>query len=111
MTIEHHLLDKLKPRLQLARQIENAQHKAKKEKHEKNWLKEMAEAMDVDLDESLGGGDEYVILHPSLSIRARLSFLPHALFVVLTMVFLFSVVAVTPPRTQCHNDSRPKPRN
>lgn len=64
MTIEHHLLDKLKPRLQLARQIENAQHKAKKEKHEKNWLKEMAEAMDVDLDESLGGGDEYVTFHP-----------------------------------------------
>lgn len=55
MTIEHHLLDKLKPRLQLARQIENAQHKVKKEKHEKNWLKEMAEAMDVDLDEDLGG--------------------------------------------------------
>jgi ATP-dependent RNA helicase DDX24/MAK5 len=44
MTIEHHLLDKLKPRLQLARQIENAQHKAKKEKHEKNWLKATAEA-------------------------------------------------------------------
>lgn len=95
MTIEHHLLDKLKPRLQLARQIENAQHKAKKEKHEKNWLKEMAEAMDVDLDESLGGGDEYVILHPSLSIRPLSSVPP--IFVASDMSFLPTSCSVCRP--------------
>lgn len=63
MTVEHHLLDKLKPRLQLAKQVENAQHKVKKEKHEKNWLKATAEAMDIDLDEDFVK-DRYVARHP-----------------------------------------------
>lgn len=75
MSIEHHLLDKLKPRLQLARQIENAQHKVKKERHEKNWMKEMADAMDVELDEELGG-DECVFLSspsPSSSYHTRIA--------------------------------------
>ena len=44
------MLDKLKARTQLARQIDVAQHKANKEKHEKNWLKETADAMDIELD-------------------------------------------------------------
>jgi len=44
------MLDKLKARVQLARQIDVAQHKANKEKHEKNWLKEAADAMEIELD-------------------------------------------------------------
>ena len=50
MNIELYMLDKLKARVQLARQIDVAQHKVKKEKHEKNWLKETADAMDIELD-------------------------------------------------------------
>ena len=50
MNIELYMLDKLKGRVQLARQIDVAQHKAKKERHEKNWLKETADAMDIELD-------------------------------------------------------------
>ena len=44
MPIEMDLLDKLKARVQLARKIDATQHKVKKEKHEKNWLRETAEA-------------------------------------------------------------------
>ena len=50
MNIELYMLDKLKARVQLARQIDVAQHKVKKEKHEKNWLKETADAMGIELD-------------------------------------------------------------
>jgi len=50
MNIELYMLDKLKPRVQLARQIDVAQHKVKKEKHEKNWFKETADAMGIELD-------------------------------------------------------------
>lgn len=44
------MLDKLKARVQLARQIETAQHKVKKNNHDRNWMKETAEALGVDLD-------------------------------------------------------------
>lgn len=44
------ILDKLKARVQLARQIETAQHKVKKKNHDRNWMKETAEALGVDLD-------------------------------------------------------------
>lgn len=53
MQVELYLLDKIKARIQLARQIDSAQHKVKKEKHEKNWLKEAANAMDIELDSDL----------------------------------------------------------
>ena len=53
ISIEMYLLDKLKVRIQLARQIDNAQHKIKKENHEKNWLREAAEAMEIELDSDL----------------------------------------------------------
>lgn len=52
--IELYLLDKLKARIQLARQIDNAQHKIKKANHEKNWLKEAAEAMEIEVDSDMG---------------------------------------------------------
>lgn len=50
MDTELYMLDKLKARVQLARQIDVAQHKANKEKHEKNWLKETADSMEIELD-------------------------------------------------------------
>ncbi len=53
MSIELHMLDKLKARIQVARQIDSTQHKIKKENHEKNWLREAAEAMELELDSDL----------------------------------------------------------
>ena len=44
------MLDKLKTRVQLARKIENAQHKIKKTNHDRKWMKETAEILGVDLD-------------------------------------------------------------
>ncbi len=53
MPIELDLLDKLKGRVQLAKKIDVAQHKVKKQKHEENWLREAAEAMEIELDSDL----------------------------------------------------------
>jgi len=50
MSIELSPLDKLKARVQLARKIDSAQHKVKKDNHERNWMKEAAEAMEIELD-------------------------------------------------------------
>ena len=44
------MLDKLKTRVQLARKIENTQHKIKKTNHDRKWMKETAETLGVDLD-------------------------------------------------------------
>ena len=53
MPIEMDLLDKLKGRVQLAKRIDTTRHKVKKEKHDKNWLREAAEAMEIELDSDL----------------------------------------------------------
>ena len=53
MSIELYLLDKLKARIQIARQIDSAQHKIKKENHEKNWIRKAAEEMEIELDSDL----------------------------------------------------------
>ncbi|KAF9051432.1 P-loop containing nucleoside triphosphate hydrolase protein [Panaeolus papilionaceus] len=58
MSIELSMLDKLKARVQLAKKIENAQHKVKKTNHDKNWMREAAETLGVDLDSDLDGSDE-----------------------------------------------------
>lgn len=50
MDIELTLLDKLKSRVQLARQIELSHHKVSKANHEKNWMRETANAMDIEID-------------------------------------------------------------
>ena len=55
MSIELGMIDKLKIRVQLARKIDSAQHKVKKENHERNWMKETAEAMDIELDSDVMG--------------------------------------------------------
>jgi ATP-dependent RNA helicase DDX24/MAK5 len=44
------MLNKLKARVQLAQRIELAQHKTKKYKHDRKWIKETAEPLGVDLD-------------------------------------------------------------
>ncbi|PIL23434.1 transporter [Ganoderma sinense ZZ0214-1] len=58
MPVELYMLDKLKARIQLAREIDGSQHKAKKEKHERNWLREAAEAMEIELDSDLASDDD-----------------------------------------------------
>lgn len=50
ITVELTLLDHLKERIRLARQIDTQQHRVKKQNHERNWLKEAAEAMEIELD-------------------------------------------------------------
>ncbi|KAJ7240814.1 P-loop containing nucleoside triphosphate hydrolase protein [Mycena haematopus] len=50
MSIELNMMDKLKERVQLARQIESAHHKVKKANHDRKWMKETAEAMEIELD-------------------------------------------------------------
>lgn len=50
MSIDLGMLDKLKSRVQLARKIETTHHKSKKAKHERTWMKETAEAMEIELD-------------------------------------------------------------
>lgn len=53
------MLAKLKERVTLARSIDNAQHNVKKENHEEKWLRETADALDIevgsDLEEQDGG--------------------------------------------------------
>ena len=49
-SVELSVLDQLKVRVQLARHIEQNQHKMKKAKFEKNWMKETAKALGVDFD-------------------------------------------------------------
>ncbi|KAI0051336.1 DEAD-domain-containing protein [Auriscalpium vulgare] len=51
--IEHHFIDKMKQRLALAKQIDNAQHQASKKKHDQNWIRAAAEAMDIELDSDM----------------------------------------------------------
>ncbi|CCO29390.1 hypothetical protein BN14_03402 [Rhizoctonia solani AG-1 IB] len=53
LPIEHDILDRLKQRVQLARQIDAAQHKVKKDNHEQNWLKETADALEIELDSDM----------------------------------------------------------
>jgi ATP-dependent RNA helicase DDX24/MAK5 len=49
------ILNKLKTRVQLARKIDGAQRKMHKQKHDQDWLKQTAEAMDIELDSDIDG--------------------------------------------------------
>ncbi|CAK9785334.1 DEAD-domain-containing protein, partial [Cutaneotrichosporon oleaginosum] len=53
MPIEGGFLRTLKERVRIAGELEKAQHASKKKAHDKNWLLEAAEAMDVDIDPSM----------------------------------------------------------
>ena len=50
MSVEHHLLDKLKRRLRVAKEIDTTQHRANKVTHEKRWMRATADALDIELD-------------------------------------------------------------
>lgn len=50
MSIELSMLDRLKARVQIARQIEQSQHKIKKKNHDRKWMRVTAEALGVDID-------------------------------------------------------------
>lgn len=43
-------MDRLKERIELAKAIDQAHHRVTKQNHEDHWLKEAAEAMELDLD-------------------------------------------------------------
>ncbi|KII87625.1 hypothetical protein PLICRDRAFT_124996 [Plicaturopsis crispa FD-325 SS-3] len=58
MVPELSMLDKLKVRVQLARKIDQAQHKIKKENHDRNWMKEAAEAMELELGSDLNSDSD-----------------------------------------------------
>jgi ATP-dependent RNA helicase DDX24/MAK5 len=49
LNMEHGILDKLKVRIQLARQIDSAAHRANKKTHDKGWMRATAEAMELEL--------------------------------------------------------------
>lgn len=49
LAVEYDMLAKLKERVTLARTIDNAQHNVKKENHEMKWLRETAEALEIDV--------------------------------------------------------------
>lgn len=53
MAVELDILDKLKARVQLARKIDQALHKVQKANHDRNWMKETAEAMELELNSDL----------------------------------------------------------
>jgi len=44
------MLDKLKERVRLAQKIDHAQHQARKRKHDRSWVRQTAEAMEIELD-------------------------------------------------------------
>lgn len=58
ISVEMTLLDDLKTRVHLARQIDLQQHKVKKQNHERCWVKETAEAMDIELDSDFMSASE-----------------------------------------------------
>ncbi|KAF8592186.1 DEAD-domain-containing protein [Ramaria rubella] len=53
LNVEHDILGKMKGRVQLARKIDSAAHRVKKEAHERSWMRETAEAMEIELDSDL----------------------------------------------------------
>jgi len=53
MPVERDLIDRLKARVELARQVDRMQHGVAKEKHDKKWLKDTAEAMEIELDDDM----------------------------------------------------------
>ncbi|CAD6975445.1 unnamed protein product [Tilletia controversa] len=55
MTVEFSFFDPLRARLDLAKQIDNAVHRAAKDSHDDAWLKKMAEDADIDIDDDAGG--------------------------------------------------------
>ncbi|GAA5993561.1 hypothetical protein JCM5350_002806 [Sporobolomyces pararoseus] len=51
LPIDFSILDQLKKRVDLAKKIDAAQHRATKEAHDDKWLRDAAEAMEIDLED------------------------------------------------------------
>ncbi|KAG6841095.1 hypothetical protein C0991_001902 [Blastosporella zonata] len=58
ISVELSMLDKLKYRVQIARKIETTHHKIKKANHDRNWMKEAAAAMEIELDSDYISDDD-----------------------------------------------------
>jgi ATP-dependent RNA helicase DDX24/MAK5 len=58
LSIEYDMLAKLKERVMLARAIDAAQHSLKKENHEDKWLRETAEALEIDVSSDAENGHD-----------------------------------------------------
>lgn len=52
------MLAKLRERIALARTIDNAAHNVKKANHEQKWLRETAEALEIDLGSDMEVDEE-----------------------------------------------------
>lgn len=70
LVVELDILDKLKERISLARRIDSVAHKHTKAQHEKNWLKQAAADLDIDIDPDFV---EYVMIAASSS-RANVDY-------------------------------------
>ena len=106
LPIEHGMLDKLKQRIVVARKIDAANHKVKKDNHEKSWIKEAAEALEIDID-----SDNMLVDAPSLDLHSRPAPFP-SLFLdsKLTDVFLsFSAGLRTTTTTKTPEDTEETP--
>ncbi|GAA5968135.1 hypothetical protein JCM11641_003744 [Rhodosporidiobolus odoratus] len=51
LPLDFSIMDQLKKRVELAKEIDKAHHRATKQAHEDKWLRQAAEAMEIDLDE------------------------------------------------------------
>ncbi|EIN08368.1 DEAD-domain-containing protein [Punctularia strigosozonata HHB-11173 SS5] len=58
IAVELHILYKLKERVQLAKQIDSQQHKVRKVNHEKKWMREAAEAMEIELNSDFASDND-----------------------------------------------------
>lgn len=106
LQIESGFLPKLKERITLAKDIEKAQHLVKKENHDRNWLQEAAEAMDLDIDPGMCVGSRVI---PSLSID-YLVFLPKLMGCHLSMQ-VADISGCQKKTTQISLTTQPSPPN
>ena len=51
--VDQNLLTTLKERVMLAMEIDKLEHKTRKESHEIDWFSKNAEALDIELDETM----------------------------------------------------------
>ncbi|RCI01185.1 ATP-dependent RNA helicase [Rhizopus azygosporus] len=55
--VDLNILRSMKERVELARQIDSIQHRESKQAHEQNWMRKLAQEMDVDFDEDMMQGN------------------------------------------------------
>lgn len=67
------LVDKVRPRVQLAKQLEEMAHKTKKEKHDQKWMRDAAEALGVDYEEQEAHGQPSNIQSLKTKLAAMLA--------------------------------------